>query len=235
MSRILSHLAAAAVGVSAVAAVLGVHIHHLRRRLAAAEHRAAHDPLTGLANRQTVLAHLRAATGQPDAAALIGVILFDLDDFKAVNDTPGIGHSGGDRLLCTVARLLRALPGPVRLVARLGGDEFAVVVDGDVETTFAAAHEIRSLIIGAPFDIDGHIFDVGASVGLVSNHSGLTANQLLHYADLAMYEAKRAGGGIAIYRTSTTNRKVIDRPARRCRDRRQPPDARRPAATPPNS
>lgn len=234
MSRILTHLAAAVGGVSAAAAILGLRIRHLHRRLTAAEHRAAHDQLTGLANRDAVLAHLHKAISQPDAVEGVGVILFDLDDFKAVNDTPGIGHSGGDRLLCCVARLLRAMPGPVRLAARLGGDEFVVVVNGDVETTYATAHQIRTLIIGAPFTIDGHAFEVGASVGLVSNHAGLTANQLLHYADLAMYEAKRAGGGIAVYRRSSTDPKVIDRPAQRCRDRHRPPDAGHSAARPPN-
>ncbi|MCW6007698.1 GGDEF domain-containing protein [Micromonospora sp. CPCC 205371] len=217
MSPILTHLAAAAGAALVAAAVLGLRIGRLRRRLAAAEHDAAHDELTGLANRSAVLAHLDRATRRP---APVGVILFDLDNFKIINDTPGVGHAGGDQLLCTVARLLRAFAWPVTMAARLGGDEFVLVVDGDARITYAVAHKVRSLIIGAPLTVDGKRFQVGASVGVVSHRIGLTANQLLHYADLAMYEAKHARRGIAIYRGQPPDPEVVDRPVRRCRDRR---------------
>jgi diguanylate cyclase (GGDEF)-like protein len=216
VSLILSHLAAAACGVLATLVLLGPHLRSLRRRLAAAEYRATHDALTGLANRRGVLAHLREATMRTEP---VGVILLDLDGFKTVNDT--LGHAGGDDLLREVARLLQALPAPVRLAARLGGDEFVVVVDGDADTAAAVAHEIWTLITGAPFTIADHTFEVGASVGHVSSRLGWTARKLLHYADLAMYDAKDAGGGVAAYHRVPADREVADRPAQRCRDRRR--------------
>jgi predicted signal transduction protein with EAL and GGDEF domain len=98
-----------------------------------------------------------------------------------------------------------------------------VVVDGDADTTGAAARQIWTLITGAPFRIAGHDFDIAASVGHVSSRLGWTARKLLHYADLAMYDAKAAGGGVAAYRRVPADREVIDRPAQRCRDRRPPP------------
>ncbi|MDG4795038.1 GGDEF domain-containing protein [Micromonospora sp. WMMD1082] len=223
MSPTLSHLAAGLCGILAALALLGPHLHRLRRRWAAAEHDATHDALTGLANRRGVLAHLREATRRTDQ---VGVILFDLDKFKAVNDT--CTHAGGDALLRQIARLLRALPAPVRLAARLGGDEFVIVVDGDADTTGALAHEIWVLLTGAPFTVAGHTVDIAASVGHVSSRLGWTARTLLHHADLAMYDAKKAGGGVAAYHGVPAQREVVDRPAQRCRDRRPddvaPPD-----------
>ena len=225
MSYILSHLAAAVGGILASLAVLGLRLRHLRRNLAAADYRATHDLLTGLANRHGVLAHLREAMRRTEQ---IGVILLDLNNFKTVNDTPGVGHHGGDLLLRQVARLLQALPAPARLAARLGGDEFVVVVDGGADTTGAAAHEIWELITGAPYVVAGHEFDVGVSVGHCASRLGLTARKLLHYADLAMYDAKRAGGGVAAYRRSTADPEVVNRPTQRCRDRRHPPGTHHP-------
>lgn len=219
MSLILSHLAAAAGGAVAALALLSPHLRALRRRLAAAEYRATHDSLTGLANRRGILAHLREATLHTEA---VGVILLDLDAFKTVNDT--LGHAGGDDLLLEVSRLLQALPAPVRLAGRLGGDEFVAVVDGDADTTAAMAHEIWTLITGAPFTIADTTFEIGASVGHVSSRLGWTARKLLHYADLAMYDAKHAGGGVTGYHRVPADREVVDRPARRCRDRRPTSD-----------
>jgi len=220
LSPILSHLAAATCGMLVTLALLGPHLHALRRRSAAAVHDATHDALTGLPNRRSVLAHLRAATRHGEQ---VGVVLFDLDNFKAVNDTPGVGHAGGDALLRQVARLLQAQPAPVRLTGRLGGDEFVIVVDGDADTTGAVAHEICDLITGAPFTVAGHVFDIAASVGHASSRLGLTARDLLHYADLAMYDAKDAGGGVSAYRRIPADPEVVDRPAQRCRDRRHQP------------
>ncbi|ROO63007.1 diguanylate cyclase (GGDEF)-like protein [Micromonospora sp. Llam0] len=220
MSLILSHLAAAVCGILATLALLGPYLRQLRRRSAAAEYDATHDALTGLTNRRGVLAHLCQATRRTER---VGVILFDLDDFKSVNDT--FGHAGGDDLLRQVARLLQALPAPVRLAARLGGDEFVIVVDGDADTTAAEAHQIWTLITGAPFTIAGHDVHIAASVGHVSSRLGWTGRKLLHYADLAMYDAKNAGGGVVAYHHMPADREVIDRPPRRCRDRRPPPRA----------
>jgi diguanylate cyclase (GGDEF)-like protein len=216
VSPLLSHLAAAACGILATLALLGPHLLRLHRRAAAAEYDATHDGLTGLANRRAVLTHLRDATRRSQP---VGVILFDLDNFKAINDTPGVGHAGGDDLLRQVARLLRVQPGPVRLAGRLGGDEFVLVVDGNADTTSAIAHDIWELITGAPFTVADHAFDVAVSIGHVTSRLGWTASQLLHYADLAMYQAKHDHGGVARYHRVPADAEVVDRPAQRCRDR----------------
>jgi diguanylate cyclase (GGDEF)-like protein len=215
VSPILSHLAAAAVGILATLAVLGPLLRRQHRAQAAAEYHAHHDSLTGLANRRGARAYLRTVLARGDQ---VGVVLFDLDRFKHVNDTPGVGHKGGDALLRDIARLLAALPAPVRLAARLGGDEFVVIVHAHPDRVAAVAHEIWQLVTGAPFTIAGHRFDLGASVGHASSQVGLSAGVLLHCADLAMYNAKKAGGGVAAYPLSPPDDEVADRPAQRCRE-----------------
>lgn len=222
---IISHLTAAAAGVLATLAVLGPRLRNLNRALAAAEYRATHDSLTGLANRRGALPHLREALRR---SRHVGVILLDLDKFKTINDTPGVGHHGGDVLLRQVATLLQALPPPVRFAARLGGDEFVVVVDGDDLDTAEVAGDIWELVTGGPFVVAGHRVDLGVSVGYASSRPGRTARKLLRYADLAMYEAKRAGGGVAAYQLSTPDPEVSERPTRRSRDHRHRSDTHDP-------
>jgi diguanylate cyclase len=202
MSAIISHVAAAGGGILATSVILGARIRSLRLRLAAAAHDASHDPLTGLANRRGVLSHIETALRQRTP---VGIILLDLDNFKVVNDSPGVGHPGGDLLLRRVARLLWALPPPARLAARLGGDEFVLVVDGDAETTAAVADEVWQLVTGAPFTVAGRQFRLRASVGYVGGRRDVSAPELLRNADEAMYDAKSAGGGIAAYRPATSD------------------------------
>ena len=117
----------------------------------------------------------------------------DLDNFKSVNDA--LGHPAGDELLVRVAGRLTAVLGDNGTVARLGGDEFAVLIEGSVEESQAAAHRVLESF-SAAIVIDGVPIAARPSIGftVATAASGCTVDQLLRYADLAMYAAKREGG-----------------------------------------
>ncbi|MGX6606598.1 putative bifunctional diguanylate cyclase/phosphodiesterase [Micromonosporaceae bacterium Da 78-11] len=154
------------------------------------EFEAAHDPLTGLPNRSLLNGALARATGGEV------LLMIDLDGFKAVNDT--LGHTAGDQLLIVIADRLRAAIAPLgqgATGARLGGDEFAVLLSTPgPDTVRGLAEEIlRSL--AEPVWLDGRDATVGASIGIAGRTPGQPATSLLHDADLALYEAKRAGKG----------------------------------------
>jgi diguanylate cyclase (GGDEF)-like protein/PAS domain S-box-containing protein len=159
-------------------------------------HQALHDPVTGLANRALFMDRLEQAleTSRRERASL-AVMFLDLDRFKVINDT--LGHSVGDHLLIAVAqRLSHHLP-VGSLLARFGGDEFAVLLDnaGDAHAiSQAAAQLVQSL--GRPLQLAGHEVVVSASVGVaVDTMRTAHASDLLRNADVALYQAKRAGGG----------------------------------------
>ena len=143
------------------------------------------DALTGLGNRRTALARLRAALAEERA---VSVIYLDLDRFKLINDS--LGHGAGDALLVAVsARLLEAVGGAGQ-VARLGGDEFLILVQG--EAPEAVAERIAAALV-APLEVDGLDLRASASMGLAVSRAGDTPESLLRDADAAMYAAKDAG------------------------------------------
>jgi diguanylate cyclase (GGDEF)-like protein len=165
---------------------------------------AMHDPLTGLPNRQ--LFHNRVVLALTDMQvgtdgestedqATLAVMLVDLDRFKAVNDT--LGHPVGDGLLRLVSKRLRAVLRPRDDVARLGGDEFALLISPapDEGSLIQLATRIVD-VLGRPYLIDGHLVNIGASVGVaLAPRDGREHSQLLRSADLALYQAKKAGRG----------------------------------------
>ncbi|MCM3887180.1 diguanylate cyclase, partial [Frankia sp. R82] len=177
---------------------------NLLRRLERSERRlhrqAFHDPLTGLPNRALFGERLeRAVAAQSADGHALAVLYVDLDDFKHVNDT--LGHAAGDRLLqITAGRLSRA----VRVgdtVARLGGDEFAILLVSGDEAPAAIGSRVLTAV-HAPTLLTGIRHNVRASVGLVVAQATeqLSADQLLHRADAAMYAAKGTGkGSLTIY------------------------------------
>ncbi|MBT0566222.1 diguanylate cyclase domain-containing protein [Williamsia sp. CHRR-6] len=156
------------------------------------EYQATHDSLTGLPNRLHVVNAIRAIIEKPERDCDFAVLFLDLDNLKSVNDSRG--HSFGDDVLRMVACRLRSVVDENSLVGRVGGDEFvAVVADAlDVERTSAAVHEA----LAQPIDIDGRVVTVSASIGslVVPRDDRRTINDLLRDADLAMYQAKAAGG-----------------------------------------
>jgi diguanylate cyclase (GGDEF)-like protein len=176
----------------------------LRRRLLAREHEARHDPLTGLPNRSALLDRIRGMASNWPAGQWAAVVVLDLDGFKAVNDT--LGHPAGDTLLIQVAQALRTSIRPGDMAARLGGDEFGILL---THLTNAAAAEaiavqlLDRLRVGS-YSVHGIDLSVDASIGiaLIPEH-GQDADLLLQRAEVAMYQAKRAQAGTAVYDEDT--------------------------------
>ena len=157
---------------------------------------ALFDSLTGLANRQRMRHALDQMLSSQSAQGATGLLLLDLDRFKAVNDTQG--HQVGDELLKQVALRLQRTVGEAGLVGRLGGDEFQVVVPR--EGSPAALSALADAIIAAlsePYYIDRATLSIGCSVGIaVAPAHGDTPEVLVRNADLALYDAKAEGRGV---------------------------------------
>ncbi|MEV2241100.1 GGDEF domain-containing protein [Micromonospora sp. NPDC049891] len=191
MSPILTSIVTAVGGLLAGLALAGALLWRQQQALTRARHAADHDDTTGLPNRRALLAALTRAT---HADAPFGLVLLDLDGFKAVNDT--FGHQAGNDVLTEVGQRLAALAGPVRLAARLSGDEFALLVDGGPDDVVAAARAAWRTVGRHPVDLGAHTVAVRASVGYTTAALGVGPRALLHQADVAMYQAKQAGAGV---------------------------------------
>ncbi|MEH1012671.1 bifunctional diguanylate cyclase/phosphodiesterase [Micromonospora sp. CPCC 206060] len=159
---------------------------------------AAHDALTGLANRRQLLDQGNLQLSHRHADGVTALLLIDLNHFKEVNDT--LGHAAGDRVLIQVAERLRDAAHPDDLVARLGGDEFAVLLRG-LPAPAMAAHRAESLLnaLHEPLDLDGMRISIEASGGIAVAPSSGGMAELLRRADVAMYQAKRTGQRTATY------------------------------------
>lgn len=166
-----------------------------RRRIAnVLHHRATHDELTGLPNRAAVkdlLGRLLSRVGWDKVA----VLFCDIDKFKRVND--GLGHDAGDELLVALARRLEGGLPRGCVAARLAGDEF-VIICSDVERV-GGVDSLTNLVAGllrTAVPVHGQLVQVSAAVGAAVAHSaGIGGEDLLRFADAAMYEAKRRGAG----------------------------------------
>ncbi|HEY0973920.1 MAG TPA: PAS domain S-box protein [Solimonas sp.] len=165
--------------------------HALTRAL---EHQAAHDPLTGLLNRSGFERELERQRQGAEASDRPWCLLYlDLDRFKIVNDTAG--HAAGDRLLCALARRLRAVLRASDVFARLGGDEFGVILRncGAAQAERIAAKLIET-VDNFRFHHDERQFQLGLSVGIaVPGDDPCSVADLLRMADTACYVAKRTG------------------------------------------
>jgi diguanylate cyclase (GGDEF)-like protein len=166
-----------------------------RKAEARIRHLARYDELTALPNRLSFRDEIERLLAVPHDAAHMSALLFiDLDQFKQVNDT--LGHPSGDRLLTMVADRLREMLGPEDFVARFGGDEF-VVFQQNIESTEDAAALARRLVdrLSERYQIDRHLVEIGASVGIATTCGGVKADTLLKNADMALYRAKSSGRG----------------------------------------
>lgn len=170
-----------------------------KRAEARVQYLAYFDPLTELPNRTLLhdrLKHTLALAYRENMP--VALLMLDLDRFKDVNDT--LGHHIGDLLLHQVGRRLASVLRESDTASRLGGDEFAVVLpDTALDGAMTTARKIQDAI-GHPFTLEGMELDVRASIGIALFHlQALTADDLLRQADVAMYLAKEAKSGFAVY------------------------------------
>lgn len=158
-------------------------------------HLARYDELTALPNRLNFRDETeRLLTASHDESVMSALLFIDLDQFKQVNDT--LGHPCGDRLLSMVADRLREMLRPDDFVARFGGDEF-VVFRQNIETAEDAAALARRIVdrLSERYEIDRHLVEIGASIGIATTYPGVKADHLLKNADMALYRAKSSGRG----------------------------------------
>ncbi|MFZ0664720.1 MAG: EAL domain-containing protein [Acidimicrobiales bacterium] len=156
---------------------------------------ALHDALTGLPNRILLLERIQhALLSRRRSAKPVAVLFIDLDGFKKVNDDSG--HLVGDKLLVAVSSRLTDMLRPGDTLARLSGDEFVIVcTDLNTEVNVEGLATRLDGAFAAPFDLAGVTVELSASIGIAFAGQGNDPEQLLHKADVAMYQVKRKGGG----------------------------------------
>ena len=167
----------------------------LRRASDALRYEAKHDALSGLPNRlemvEKIEAFLHRSTGKGDNLRAVAAYI-DIDRFKDINDT--LGHEAGDQLIKAVGERLQARLRPQDFLSRFGGDEFAILCVSMDLGGVAAITERIAQAFATPFSIHGQNICVTASVGLaVAPDNGVTADELMRHADIALYEAKNQG------------------------------------------
>jgi diguanylate cyclase (GGDEF)-like protein len=170
----------------------------LRHEVEIKQYQASHDGLTGLANRTSFSAKLDRMLATREARSMAGVMVIDLDGFKKLNDT--LGHEAGDAFLETLAERLATTVGSSGTVGRLGGDEFAVAIPNAASRSRVGqiAEEVDRAV-RAPVTVSGSTVQLRASIGVaIAPFHGTERFVLLRQADLAMYRAKHAGGGVCV-------------------------------------
>lgn len=150
------------------------------------------DELTGLANRRSALKIVSESWPETNGSPL-SVIMLDLDEFKAVNDT--YGHDVGDRALQTAAEVLRTNTRSSEVVGRWGGEEFLIICKrAGMKEAQACAERLRANLESKEIAVDGHTISITGSFGVASTEQGLADfDELLKAADTAVYEAKATG------------------------------------------
>ena len=175
-----------------------------KAEIAELEWLATHDALTRVCNRATFTSRIEAAIRRADTdGRRVALVILDVDRFKMINDT--LGHDAGDAVLVALADRLVAAVGERGIVARLGGDEFGVLV-GDIEAEGVVAAVAKDILAGLrlPLVHEGHRLNTRATLGIALSEPDVScATSLFKEADIALYEAKKAGrDGFALFRAS---------------------------------
>jgi len=158
------------------------------------QHQAQHDPLTGLANRKLYEDRLHIVSIQAQRnQENFGLMYFDLDHFKMINDT--LGHDVGDEVLIQVARRIGDVIREEDTLCRMGGDEFTLIINNIRQREDAELVAEKMLeAFAQPFICHQHELTISSSMGIVIYPDDTKSeNQLMRYADLAMYHAKQSG------------------------------------------
>ncbi|MEW6475677.1 MAG: GGDEF domain-containing protein [Actinomycetota bacterium] len=154
------------------------------------------DPLTGIPNRRAFFEEAEllfdGGGALPSSSNRHSVVMIDVDYFKEVNDT--YGHRAGDRVLSVVAACVKSQLRSADLVGRYGGDELVIALaDCDGAAAFAVAERIRSVVASTPVVTEDGVVNVTLSIGVAGSENGEGLLPVLARADLALYDAKRAG------------------------------------------
>ena len=174
------------------------------------------DALTQLPNRRFLLAYLQKLIAGSARHNFHGaVLLIDLDGFKAINDVHG--HSAGDAVLVELAKRFRSNTRPDDSVGRMGGDEFIILI-GHLDAKEQIAHDVvlhmaKKLItlIHEPIYYNRASLNVGASIGIrLFGSEKLDVETAISEADIAMYHAKQAGGGRAVFFETSTHHSILE-------------------------
>ncbi|WP_199287223.1 putative bifunctional diguanylate cyclase/phosphodiesterase [Rhizobium chutanense] len=202
IGRLMPALSIAALVIAILFSVLLVRLRsslgELRKSELHARQLALHDVLTDLPNRALFAMRFDACLAETEnSTERSAVALLDLDRFKAVNDT--FGHAAGDELIRMAAERIRSLLRPADTLARLGGDEFALLLrdikDDQILPAICAAIVAE---LGKPFPLlrGEAVARVGGSIGVtIVPDAGRNADDIMRYADVALYEAKMGGRG----------------------------------------
>jgi len=167
---------------------------HLRLSVTRTIEMAVTDALTGLHNRRYLDSHLDTLFERANGRRRpLSILIADIDHFKRVNDTHG--HDAGDAVLKEFARRLRQNVRGIDLACRYGGEEFVIAMpDTDGDTAMVVAERVRAQIAEREFEVSGTRLSLTASIGVTSlRHAGDSVETFMKRADVALYDAKRAG------------------------------------------
>jgi diguanylate cyclase (GGDEF)-like protein/PAS domain S-box-containing protein len=154
---------------------------------------ALHDSLTGLPNRRYFNDKLKQAIQEfTENNEGLAVIMLDLDNFKGINDT--FGHDIGDSVIVEFGQRISSVVNKTGFVARLGGDEFVILLPkiSEKENAIAISYKVKDEI-KRPWNISGFTYNPTTSMGIAIASPEVSSYSLLKSADLALYEAKKAG------------------------------------------
>ncbi|MDO8652224.1 MAG: EAL domain-containing protein [Undibacterium sp.] len=162
-------------------------------------HLALYDIMTGLPNRTLFMDRLKQTLANAERhVRKLAILFMDLNRFKEINDTQG--HDVGDQVLINVAQRFQSTLRGEETLARLGGDEFVIIAEVANQVAAVLIAERLQQVLAEPIAANGHTFSVGVSIGIAFYpDDGVTVEDLLKRADIAMYRAKALGGGYLAY------------------------------------